>query len=140
MITVQNIEKVTKTLINKASEMRQIVSSQIITIGNQTVIDLQIKYPDLTITGQFFPENMEYWLVISRMGEELTWIKCPLSNLGFRRQRNETHNYGKLTTITDEISQEFTSNLPVLDIDALVKEIADNLSLQINAIVGRKAM
>lgn len=140
MITIKNIEKVTKQLINYGAKIRQTVAEQIVLIGNKVVDELTVNYPDLTITGQFFPENIEYWIVISRMGEELTWIKCPLSNLGFRRQRNETHNYGKLTTITDEASQEFKSNFPVLDLDELVKHIAEELSLQINSVVGRKAM
>jgi hypothetical protein len=122
MITIQNIEKVTKTLINKAAEIRQAVSNQIILIGNKVVQDLQLRFTDLTITGQFFPENIEYWVVIMRLGEELTWIKCPLSNLGFTRKRDELNK------------QEFKSDIPQLDIDALVLEIANELSLQINQI------
>jgi hypothetical protein len=58
--------------------------------------------------------------------------------LGFRRQRNKAPNHGKLTTITDNLSQEFRSNPPLLDTDELALEIAEKLSLQINQIVGVK--
>ena len=122
MISVQNIDKVTTQLMIKATEIRQAVSNQVILIGNKIVQDLQIRFIDLSITGQFFPENIEYWIVISRLGEELTWIKCPLSNLGFTRKRDESNK------------QEFKSDIPQLDIDALVLEIANELSLQINQI------
>jgi len=126
MITVQNVEKVTKQLINYGVRVRQEVSKQIILVGNRIIQELQINYPDLTITGQFFPENMEYWIVISRLGEELTWIKCPVSNLYFTKGRDEKG------------FQEFRSTVPELDLDGLVKRIADELSLQINAMLGRK--
>jgi hypothetical protein len=125
MITVQNIEKVTKILINKAAEMRQIVSSQIITIGNQTVQDLQLRFPDLTFTGQFFSDKMEYWITIYQLGEKLTEIKCPQSNLFFRRKRE------------DDGTQQFRSDGPEFE-ETWIQEIADLLSLQLNSIVGRK--
>lgn len=126
MITIENINKVTGQLINHAVVIRQTVAQQIIGVGNKVIQDLQLKYPDLSITSNFYPENLEFWVVITRLGEELTWIKCPFSNLGFTRKRDEL---GK---------QEFKSDIPQLDIDQLVQLIAEDLSLQINAILSRK--
>ena len=126
MITINNIDKVTKQVLDYTLNIRNVVSNQIILIGNETVNNLQLKFPDLTITGQFFANNIEYWIIISKLGEELTWIKCPVSNLGFTRRRDE---FG---------SQEFKSDLPELNVDELVQQIASQLSLQINQIVGVK--
>jgi len=126
MITVENINKVTGQLIKYAATVRQTVSQEILNVGNRVVQDLQIKYPDLSITSNFYPQNLEFWVVITRLGEELTWIKCPFSNLGFTRKRDEL---GK---------QEFRSDIPRLDIDELVRLIANDLSLQINAALSGK--
>ncbi len=126
MITIENINKVTSQLINHAAKIRQTISQQIVNVGNRVVQDLQIKYPDLSINSNFYPENLEFWVVITQLGKELTWIKCPFSNLGFTRKRDEL---GK---------QEFRSDIPQLDIDELVKLISEDLSLQLNAILSRK--
>lgn len=126
MITIEGINKVTRQLINYSIKIRQTVSQEIVNVGNRVVQDLQIKYPDLSITSNFYPENLEFWVIITRLGKELTWIKCPFSGLGFTRKRDEL---GK---------QEFRSDIPQLDIDELVKLIADDLSLQLNAILSRK--
>ena len=125
-ITIEGINRVTNQLINYGVTIRQTISQQIVIVGNKVVQDLQIKYPDLSITSNFYPENLEFWIVITRLGEELTWIKCPVSNLYFQRKRDEL---GK---------QEFKSDIPQLDVDQLVQLIAEDLSLQLNAILSRK--
>lgn len=127
MITIENVDKAINQMKIYGTQIVLTISNQIQIYGDRIVNELQIDYPDLTITGQFFPENMEYWISIQRLGEELTWIKCPVSNLFFERERDE---YGE---------QKFYSHPEFeLDIDELVKRIADELSLQINQVVGRK--
>ena len=125
-IIVQNIVKVQNQLRNYGIRIKSEVSYIILGVGDATVTRLQEKYPDLTITSNYFPNNMEYWIGISRLGREVTWIKCPVSNLFFKRKRDE---FGK---------QEFKSTVPELNIDELITEIMNELSLQINQIVGRK--
>ncbi len=126
MITIEGINKVTADMINYAAKVRQTVAQEIVNAGNRVVDDLRVRYPDLSINSNFYPQNLEFWVVITRLGEELTWIKCPFSNLGFSRKRDEL---GK---------QEFKSDIPKLETDQLVKMIADDLSLQINAVLNRK--
>jgi hypothetical protein len=126
MITIENVNRVTNQLMNNVLKIRQTVSQQIVLVGNRVVQDLQLKYPDLTITSQFYPDNIEFWIIITRLGEELTWIKCPLSNLGFTRKRDE------------EGKQEFRSDIPQLNIEELITTIAEDLSIQINAVLSRR--
>jgi len=126
MITVENISKVQTQIKNYGMKIVQQVANQINIVGNRIVSQLQIDYPDLTITGQFFPKNMEYWIGISRFGVEVTWIKCPISKLFFERKRDITGR------------QKFVSTIPELDIDALIQKIVEELSIQINLVVGRK--
>jgi hypothetical protein len=120
-MTIENINKVTNQLIGYAAGIRQTVAQQIVLVGDKVVQSLQVKYPDLSITSTFYPQNLEYWVIITKLGQQLTWIKCPLSNLSFTRKRDE------------EGKQEFKSDAPVLNTDELVQMIADDLSLQINA-------
>ena len=87
MIVVENIDKVINQMFNYRTQIKSEVSYIILGVGDETVSRLQGLYPDLTITGQYFPNNMEYWIGISRFGVTLTWIKCPISNLFFERER-----------------------------------------------------
>ena len=120
MIIVENIDKVRNQIKNYAMRIKSEVSYIILGVGDATVMRLQNKFPDLTISSNYFPQNMEYWIGISRIGKEVTWIKCPVSNLFFTRERDE---FGK---------QEFKSTIPELNIDELISEITNELSLQIN--------
>ena len=122
MINVENINQVTNQLVTYATNVRREVANLIIEIGDRVVNELQKRFPDLTISGQFFGGKFEYWLVIARFGEELTHIKCPVSNLYFKRKKDE---FGK---------QEFVSTVPELDTEEIVKEIANQISLQLNVI------
>lgn len=126
IIKIENINKVIYQLTNYNVNIKREVWNQIVTVGNRIVQELQIKYPDLSFSSNLFPEQMEYWIHIWRAGRKLTDIKCPISNLFFTRKRDE---FGK---------QEFKSTVPELNIDELIKHITEELSLQLNAIVGRK--
>jgi hypothetical protein len=59
------------------------------------------------------------------MGEEMTYIECPVSNLKFTRRRKE------------DGTQDFRSDIPELDLDEVVNNIARDLTLQLN-LVGAK--
>jgi len=126
MIITENIVKVQNQLKNYGIRIKSEVSYVILKVGDEIVLRLQERYPDLTISSNYFPQSMEYWIGISRLGRVVTWIKCPVSNLFFTRERDA---FGK---------QEFKSTVPELNIDALIIEIVNELSLQINQIVGRK--
>lgn len=120
MITfqVEGVERTMKNLNLKALQIRSGISLNIIEVGNETVKRLQSQFKDLTITGTFFPKYLEYWIGISRIGKEVTWIKCPTSNLFFSKDRTE----GK---------QDIKSNIPTLDIEKITKEITNELTLKI---------
>ncbi len=125
-IIVENVDRAIGQMKGHLTFMKGQISSVILNVGDSVVSRLQTEFPDLTITSNYFPNNMEYWIGISRLGQELTWIKCPVSNLFFERERQ----------LGGE--QRFVSSVPELDIDRLVQEITNELSLQLNQVVGRK--
>ena len=124
-IIVENVEKVIGQMKGHLIRIKSEVSYIILGVGDETVRRLQEKFPDLTITSNYFPNSMEYWIGISQLGKSVTWIKCPVSNLFFTRQRKE------------DGTQDFKSDVSELDTDKLMQEIIDDLSLQINS-MGRK--
>lgn len=102
------------------------VRRNIINLGNQVVTELQKRHKDLTITGQFFEKNMEYWIIISRLGKKLTWIKCPTSNLFYTRDRNPDGSQDFKSDV-----KELGASQTELDIEKLVKRISTELSNKI---------
>ncbi len=122
MITfqVEGLERTMRNLNLKAQQIQIGISNIIIEVGSQTANRLQTQFKDLTITGQFFPKNLEYWIGISRIGKKVTWIKCPVSNLFFGKERNP------------DGSQDIKSNIPVVDIEKISSEITKELTIKIN--------
>lgn len=122
MITfqVEGLERTMRNLNLKAQQIHSGISSIIIGIGNATVNRLQTQFKDLTVTGQFFPKNLEYWIGISRIGKKVTWIKCPVSNLFFGKERNP------------DGSQDIKSSVPIADIAKISSEITQELTIKIN--------
>jgi len=125
-LQVEGVERTIRNLKLVQQRLFLAVRRNIITFGNQVVVELQKRYKDLTITGQYFEKNMEFWILISRLGRKLTWIKCPTSNLFYTRDRNS------------DSSQDFKSDVKELgvsqtelDVEKLVTRIADELSNKI---------
>ncbi len=117
-IQVEGVERAMRNLNTKANLIHSGISLNIVEVGNETVKRLQSQFKDLTISGIFFPKNLEYWIGISRIGKEVTWIKCPTSNLFFSKDRTE----GK---------QDIKSSVPTLDIEKITKEITNELTIKI---------
>ncbi len=129
MIQRLQIEGVERTVMNLAKIRQRLflaVRRDIITFGDRVVTELKKKHKDLTITGQFFEKNMEYWIIISRLGRELTWIKCPTSNLFYTKKRNPDGSQDFRSDV-----KELGASQTELDIDKLVKRIAIELSNKI---------
>jgi hypothetical protein len=59
-IQIENIENVIRQVSKFNLDLISQVSEIINFVGNQVVHELETKYPDLLITGQFFPINLEY--------------------------------------------------------------------------------
>ena len=125
-IQIENVDKIINQTKNYVFRIRQKVSDGMILFGDQIVEELKIRFPDLTFTGQFFSDKIEYWITITQLGEKLTEIKCPQSNLFFVRKRDE---YGKQGFRSDGTELNEDETIWILD------EITDRLSLQINQIV-----
>lgn len=126
MITyqIEGLERTIKSLNQKAELIHNELTYIIVMLGDETVIRLRSQFKDLTITGQFFPKNLEYWIGISRIGKTVTWIKCPQTNLFFSKQRNP------------DGSQDLKSNIPTLDIEKIKQEIFNELSLRIKQMLN----
>lgn len=122
---IENVDKAIRQINNFHSQILKQVNEKIDLVGNKIVEDLNMQFPDLSFTGQFFSNNMEYWITVTGLGKEMTWIWC-----------EKWHTYFRRTKDIDG-SQEITSNQKEIDIDFLANEIADELSLQLN-VVGRK--
>ncbi len=118
-VQVEGIERAMRNLNTKANLIRSGISLNIVGVGNETVKRLQSQFKDLTISGIFFPKNLEYWVGISRIGKKVTWIKCPVSNLFFGKERNP------------DGSQDIKSSVPTLDIEKITKEITNELTIKI---------
>ena len=121
MITYQTegIERTMRNLNLEAQQIHSGISKIIVDVGNGTVNKLKAQFKDLTITGQFFPKSLEYWVGISRIGKTVTWIKCPVSNLFFKKDRNL------------DGSQDIKSDVPVVDIEKISREITQELTIKI---------
>ena len=139
MIIVEGIDRAINQMKNYGMQTIQKVSNQIQIYGDRIVQELQIDYPDLMITSNWFPQKMEYWITIQRLGEEITWIWCERWHLYYKIEKDHIP-HTKPKTWSADPKQEFTSvsTGKKLDIDKLVQRIADELSLQINQVVGRK--
>ncbi len=126
-IQIEGTEKAIADIAKRRILMFRTVTRIIVDFGNRTVEVLQKQFKDLTISGQFFPKNMEYWITISRLGRKLTYIKCPTSNLFYTRDRNE------------DGSQDFKSDVneldSTLDVPKLVDQLANSLAKQIRIAV-----
>lgn len=129
-IQVEGVERAIAQIKNFGIQLIQKVGNMIRIFGDQIVQELQIDYPDLAITGQFFLDNMEYWITIQQLGAEKVKIKCPVSGL-FLNSKVEAQS-GEKSGAWD---QKFTSVNPELDIDALRERIVSELSLEINQII-----
>ncbi len=123
-IQIDGVERAVSNLNTKAELIHFGISQVINQVGDRTVTRLQKQFKDLTITGNFFPKNLEYWVSISQIGKTKTWIKCPTSNLFFTRDR-------KL-----DGSQDIKSNIPTVDIGKIVEEITNELSFKIKEMIG----
>jgi hypothetical protein len=124
-IQIEGVNNVVNQLRNYSLKVRELVLQQIILVGDKVVDDLKLKFKDLSITSQVFSEKLEYWIIITRLGKELTWIKCPVSSLSFTRKRDE---FGK---------QEFKSGVPQLNIEEEIQKISEELSSQINGVLKK---
>lgn len=124
MIIIEGVEKTMANLNRVANQIHSEIAYQILSVGDATVERLKLNFPDLLISGQFFEINLEYWIGISATGKSVTWIKCPVSNLFFKRQKNE------------DGSQDFSSTAPELDIEKYVEQIAGELTFKINQSIG----
>ena len=116
---VEGVERAMSNLNLKAQQFHTGVSNIIIQVGDSMATKLQAQFKDVTITGKFFPKNLEYWLGISRIGKKVTWIKCPVSNLFFGKERNV------------DGSQDIKSNVPTVDIEKISNEILQELTIRI---------
>ena len=125
-IQVEGAQEAIADIAKRRVMMFQSVSKIIVEFGNRTIEALRPQFKDLTFSGQFFPKNMEYWITISRLGKEMTYVRCPTSNLFFTRKRNK------------DGSQDFKSDVnrldSTLDVPKLVEQMADTLAKQINIV------
>lgn len=130
------IEGVKRTIrnLNKYSNLIRLATiKNILNIGERTITELQKRFPELKISGQFFEKRMEYWISFQAEGQTLKWIKCPTSNLFFTRKRNE------------DGSQDFKSNVEELnpkrndlnDTPKLANQIATQLVNQLERDIRR---
>jgi hypothetical protein len=115
-----------KETMDKVLKFNQMIKGEVtyemLGVGELLVEKLQIKYPDLLITQQFFPNNMEFWIGISRTGKSVTWIKCPVSNLFFKKTKES------------DGSQQISSDVQELDVEAIVFEISEELNRRLSLI------
>ena len=61
-IQIENADKVAKNLWRYGFEIRQKLVRDIEYVGNRAIEILSVEFPESKITGQFFPQNMEYWV------------------------------------------------------------------------------
>ncbi len=125
-ISVKGIDVVQGQLSQYAKEIRDKISSIIFNVGNQVVSELKIKYPDLLISSNFYPQSLEYWITISKIGKDLKWIKCPITPMFFSKDK-------------DGSKQQFRSDILTLneeDIKKIITTIAEKLSSQIKSEIG----
>ena len=120
---VEGVERTMRNLNLKAQQIQIGISNVIVEVGSGVVRRLQTQFKDLTITGKFFPRNLEYWVGISRIGKSVTWIKCPTSNLFFSKDRKI------------DGSQDIKSSVPVVDILKISSEITRELIIKINGML-----
>lgn len=125
MNTIQVIgaDRVAQRLHAYAQQLIPKVDSDVFFIGEKAKQGLQLKFPDLNVQGQFFPDT--YTITIEKAGRTLSWIWCPKWHMYFKRKTDETINGQEMTNQPD-LSDEIVKTLNMI-LDELIPKINQSI-------------
>lgn len=121
-ILVDGADRVARNLRNYAQQLMPKIDNDIWFVGEQAKQRLQLKFPDLSIQGNFYPDQHAYVLTISISGMEMSWIFCPYWHLYYKIEGD--HIRGERPKTWSASPQEFKSSLPELA-DEVNKELSN---------------
>jgi hypothetical protein len=132
-VVITGVEKTSRNLLKHAKNIHKATQDGLYLAGEKAVSNLTKRYPDLLISGQYFPESLEYWVVVKSGLSGPALVICKAtgkrvstkteSEVGRKRGKEETP-FGRGFFIETELTN--ISKDSAYQIEQLITEVLRN--------------